>query len=299
MPVESIGIVALRYVVAVAEAGSFAQAAVRLAVNSSTVSRRVSEVEDRLGVTLMERSRTGVRLTQSGRSVIEQIRRALGELAAVECVARSNGVGSSGEVRLGFRVPPLALDMLRLLGEWRRCHPEIVLKVFEMNDHEIRMALGERRIDAAFVTRYALWPGAVAVPVYREGILAALPMEHELAEYATLTWELLRTETMLTQGWNDSQTARDFYISLLGTAGTFVSHATSKQSILALVAAGYGVTLAVESQSFASAPGIVFRPVVEPDAWVDVDLVWLPESEDAVAGVFVAFMRDRSPLAGL
>jgi DNA-binding transcriptional LysR family regulator len=196
-----------------------------------------------LGLTLMERTRMGIRITPSGRGVIQQIRRALGEVAAVEAIAHSNGVGSSGEVRLGFLLPPVAESALRLLREWRQRHPGILLRLFEMNDHEIRMALTERTIDAALVTRRPLWPGAIAIPIYREAILAALPNEHALTGYQTLTWDLLRQETMLTQGWNDGQAAGEFFRSLLGPGCVIVSHATSKQSILALVAAGYGVTL--------------------------------------------------------
>jgi DNA-binding transcriptional LysR family regulator len=80
----------------------------------------------------------------------------------------------------------------------------------------------------------------------------------------------------------------------LASGVEFVSHAISKQSILSLVAAGFGVTLAVESQAALAWPGIVFRPVLEHNALVDVNLVWLAEREDATAGLFVAFVRDRA-----
>ncbi len=55
-----------------------------------------------------------------------------------------------------------------------------------------------------------------------------------------------------------SNTTRDgtFFASLMGSGSDFVSHATSKQSIFALVAAGYGIALAVESQSMLAWPGV-------------------------------------------
>jgi DNA-binding transcriptional LysR family regulator len=80
----------------------------------------------------------------------------------------------------------------------------------------------------------------------------------------------------------------------LASGVEFVSHAISKQSILSLVSAGFGVTLAVESQAAPAWAGIVFRPVLEHNALVDVNLVWLAEREDATAGLFVAFVRDRA-----
>ena len=196
-------------------------------------------------------------------------------------------------------MPPIAGLLLNLFADWRLRHPNIALKLFELNDHELRHTLVERRLDAAFVTKHTLWPGATGVPIYREAITAALPLNHPLAVHNTLEWTQLRSETLLTQGWNDSQTAREFFASLLGSGVDFVSHAASKQSILALVAAGYGVTLATESQSLISSPGVIFRPIAEPNAWVDIDLVWSPESEDAAVGLFIAFMRDRSALGRL
>jgi DNA-binding transcriptional LysR family regulator len=287
-------IVALRYLLEVVEAGSFSHAAARLRLTPSTLSRRVAEVEDQLGLTLLERARSGIRITSGGRGVIKQIRRMLGELDAVEKAARFDGVGNSAEIRIGVRMPPIAGLLLNLFTNWRQQHPDIALKLFELNDHELRHTLAERSLDAAFVTKHTLWPGATGIPIYREAITAALPQNHPLIVHESLEWAQLRSETLLTQGWNDSQTAREFFASLLGSGVEFVSHSVSKQSILALVAAGYGITLATESQSLVSSPGIVFRPIAESNAWVEVNLVWPPESEDAAVGLFIAFMRDRS-----
>ena len=82
--------------------------------------------------------------------------------------------------------------------------------------------------------------------------------------------------------------------SWLDAYSHFQVHAASKQSVLALVAAGFGITLAVESQSAACFPHVVFKTIDEPDAWIRLDLAWLPEVEDPAIGRFVAFMRDEA-----
>ena len=110
----------------------------------------------------------------------------------------------------------------------------------------------------------------------------------------SLTWDLLRGQTFLTQGWDDSHAARDFYASLLGDGVRFSSHPASKQSVMALVGAGFGITLAAQSQAEVVFPGVVYKPIVEEDAWVQVELAWRPTSEDAAVGRFVAFMRDEA-----
>lgn len=94
-----------------------------------------------------------------------------------------------------------------------------------------------------------MWPHAASVPLYRERLLAALPLARPLAERATVDWDALRCEIILVQGWDESQTARELYASFLGSGARFRSHAASKQCIFVLVAAGFGITLATASQS--------------------------------------------------
>jgi DNA-binding transcriptional LysR family regulator len=90
-----------------------------------------------------------------------------------------------------------------------------------------------------------------------------------------------------------------FFASFLGTGAHFSSHPASKQSIMALVGAGLGVTLAVKSQSEVTFPGVVYRPIREDNAFVQVELAWLPTSQDAAVGRFVAFLRDEARSRGL
>ena len=71
-------------------------------------------------------------------------------------------------------------------------------------------------------------------------------------------------------------------------------HAASKQSVLALIAAGFGVTLATASEAEVVFPGVVYRPIRDDNAWVQVELVWCPQADDPPIGRFVAFMRDEA-----
>jgi DNA-binding transcriptional LysR family regulator len=168
-----------------------------------------------------------------------------------------------------------------------------------MNELEIQTAIRERRIDVALMTRHTLWPDAVTVPLYRERLLVALSRGHSLAARRKLNWANLRRETFLVQGWDNSQSAREFYASFMGCGVRFLSHPASKQTLLALVAAGFGVTIATESQSEVGVPGVVYRPIGEDNAWVDVELLWFPDAEDPAVGRFVAFMRDEARSRGL
>jgi DNA-binding transcriptional LysR family regulator len=284
----------LIYVATATHAGNLAGAARSLGVETSTVSRRIARLEDELGLAIFERGHAGIRLTSGGRAIMAHVKRALAELDAIKVSGVSRGSGDVGEVRLGVRMPPVGEPISSLLYHWHQTQPGVVLTVSEMSDQEMVIALEERRLDAVFMTSHTLWPRATAVPLYRERLVAALPDRHRLSDRDGVDWAVLREETLLVQGWDESQAARELYASFLGSGTSFQAHAASKQSIFALVAADFGITLATMSQSEIAFPGITFKPIDEPDAWVEVSLAWLPELEDATVGRFVTYMRDEA-----
>lgn len=288
----------LRYLAATANSGNFARAARQLGLHSSTVSRRVGHLENELGVPIFERNQNGLRQTSAGRAVLRQVRRALAEFDAIKIESARNGGGAAGDIRLGLRMPPVGEPIRGLLRSWREGHPDIGLHVSELSDRDLARELEERRLDAALIPSFTLAPETVALSMYSERLIAALPAGHPLTARDTLDWPSLAKETILVQGWEESQAQREFYAGLLGSGANFRAHAASKQSVFALVGAGYGITLAVDSQSEATFPDVVFRPIDEPDASLRVDLIWQPELEEPAVGRFVAFMRDECRLRG-
>jgi DNA-binding transcriptional LysR family regulator len=284
----------LTYLAASADAGNLTRAARILGINTSSISRRIARLEDELGLALFERGHSGVRLTAGGRAVMLHVRRALAELDAIRHSGTQRGSGDVGEIRLGVRLPPIGEPIASLLSNWRQRHPNVVLTVSEMNDRDLAAALEERHLDVALTSNNAIWHHAASLPLYRDRLLAAFPVGHHLAGRPTVDWDALRDEDILVQGWEESQTARELYASFLGDGARFHSHAASKQSVFALVGAGFGVTLATASQSEVAFPGVVFKAIDNPDASIQMVLAWLPELEDATVGRFVAFLRDEA-----
>jgi DNA-binding transcriptional LysR family regulator len=285
-------IVDLRYLVACADAGKFTLAAIALNIETSTISRRMSNLEDELGLALFERKHSGIRLTRGGSAVLDRAQRILSDLDAMQRTGRQHARGEVGEVRLGLRIPPIGGRAQEMIRNWREANPDVGLTIVEGHQRNLALALTERRLDAVLLTGHAMWPNVTAVRLFRERLVGVLPTNHHLAGRQSLDWASLSVETILVQGWDDNQTQREFYGTLLGNGARFRIHSASKQTILALVGAGYGVTLITDSMAEAPVPGVIFKPINEPNAWLEFDLIWLPETEDPVIGRFVAFMRD-------
>ena len=94
----------------VAEAGSFSEAARRLKLPVSTVSRRIAELEDQLGVRLIERSTRSLRLTELGTELLEYAARSAELSEAVESIVSNRLSHVSGSLRLS--APPSISDTL-------------------------------------------------------------------------------------------------------------------------------------------------------------------------------------------
>jgi DNA-binding transcriptional LysR family regulator len=124
--------------------------------------------------------------------------------------------------------------------------------------------------------------------------MAVLPAAHPLARQSVVRWNELREEVILVQGWEESQVAREFYAAFLGDGARFEAHPASKQSVFALVSAGFGITFATASHAETEFTGVVFKRIDDPGASVEMSLAWLPELEDPAVGRFVAFLRDEA-----
>jgi len=88
----------LRTYIAIVEAGGVNSAAVKLEIAKSAASRRLSDLEERLGVTLIQRTTRSFELTEAGRTFYNEARRILDDIASVEERLRVGGVGDSGQL---------------------------------------------------------------------------------------------------------------------------------------------------------------------------------------------------------
>jgi DNA-binding transcriptional LysR family regulator len=113
----------------VVEAGSFSEAARRLKMPISTVSRRVAELEDQLGVRLIERSTRNLRLTELGAEVLEHAIRSAELSEAVECIVSNRLSDVSGTLRLSA-MPSVSDTLLTpLVTAFQASHPEVRVQI--------------------------------------------------------------------------------------------------------------------------------------------------------------------------
>lgn len=119
----------LQFFVQAVENGGFAAAARRLGVPKSTVSKRVGELEARLGVRLIHRTSRSFTLTELGRDFFEHARASIIEAENAENIVRTRLGEPSGMVRLTTSVPTAQFTLAPHLQALAERHPKVLLSL--------------------------------------------------------------------------------------------------------------------------------------------------------------------------
>ena len=175
-------IVQLEYLLAVANCGGFSQAAQRCCVTQPSLSMQVKNLEEELGVVLLDRSRKPVIPTDAGRVVIERAREAVQAFRAVrESVADLRGE-VSGLLRVGV-LPTVAPYLVhRLLPVFARDYPRAELRVREMTTADIVRALDRDMLDAAIMAGGTAPAGIREEELFNDPFYVYLSVGHPLSE---------------------------------------------------------------------------------------------------------------------
>lgn len=136
----------LQAFVAVVEAGSFTAAADRLGMAKSAVSRRISSLEERLGVQLLQRTTRRLNLTDTGRSFYERSARILADLDEAEAAVHQEHGELRGRLRLALPLSFGIRHMCEPVAEFARRHPKVT---FDMDLNDRRVDLVQEGADIA------------------------------------------------------------------------------------------------------------------------------------------------------
>jgi DNA-binding transcriptional LysR family regulator len=120
---------ALKYFVAVAESGNFTKAAKQFSVPPSSVSRRIADLEESLGASLLKRTTRTVQLTEIGRDYFSQVQNILRELEQSNESVRSYHTKPMGYLRISSMVGFGERILFPLMEEFSELYPEVILDI--------------------------------------------------------------------------------------------------------------------------------------------------------------------------
>lgn len=163
----------LQLFVAVAEAGSIAQAAQRESIAASAVSKRVAELESALGTALLYRQARGVTLTPAGQSLLHHARKLLYGLDKLHGDLSEYASGVRGHVRMHASMSAIVQFLPEDLGRFVQNHPQVKIDLEEHLSSEVERAVLEGAADLG-ICNASKGASALQVRPYREDRLALI-----------------------------------------------------------------------------------------------------------------------------
>lgn len=292
----------LRYFVAVAEELSFTRAAERLRIAQPPLSAQIRRLERELGVELFDRSRRAIRLTDAGALLLDEARRLLVQVDQALRATQRAGTGETGRLTVGFVPAASNAALPERLRTFRARHPGVELFLREMAPDELVAAVRRGAVDVCFLYLPFTDAELASRTVAREPLVAALPEDHPLARAGEdadgpadgLALGALRDEPFVLPARHSMPGLNAHVLDACRRAG-FEPAAVQKdvwllQTVLALVAAGFGVALVPESVRNLRRAGVAFRPLRDPGPPVELAAFWRREHRSPVLRNFVALL---------
>ena len=295
----------LQYFIAVAEELNFSRAAERVHVAQPALSRQIQQLEDVLGVRLLERTQRRVSLTTAGTLYLERARDILGEIERASVDVRRIHAGEIGRLRIGFihsstySVTPLILE------RFRSSYPEVELVLHEFSIPAQVQALQDRIIDIG-ILRPPVDETQFGCLVFRnEKFVIAVPITHPLALRDSAAVSELKNSDWVFFNEKHSPLFHSRVVAMCERAGiqpNITQYATQIHTVTGLVRAGFGVSIVPEVVRNQPNQGVHFLEIEDNPPPVQVALAWRRDDKtptvktfrDLVAGLTDRSLRNRS-----
>jgi DNA-binding transcriptional LysR family regulator len=283
----------LRYFAMVAEELSFTRAAARLRISQPPLSQQIKDLETELGTPLFRRTSRQVELTEAGRTLVAQTRIILSQVEAARRKVRAVGQGRVGELSIGATGSIMRGGLADLLAAHRHEFPDVVTKLVEQAPELQMIALLEHRTDACFIRSPPTDEHLVQELAWHEAVVVAMSSIHRLAKRKRIEIKDLREEEYIVLAPDSSDFARsimDWCVNA-GFLPRIAHEVIDSQSILGLIAAGFGVALLPASIARLTGDQIIFHTLGPSAPAADVFLVYRQDDPSPVLRAFIDFAR--------
>ncbi len=279
----------------VAEELHFGRAAKRLGIAQPPLSQQIRRLETKVGCPLFDRGTRRVELTEAGRALLATARRILLEATNGMEQARRIGRGDAGILDIGFPTT-VALSILpRIIRTFRERHPGIELRLSELSTTPQRDALRAGGLDVGFLREPESDSTLQMETVMMESFVAVLPATHRLAaNRATVPISALAGEPFLLFRRDIGPLLHGRILGLCGQAGftpRIVQESLEWQTVVSLVRAGLGVSIAPQCVANLRLDGIVYKALTPSKLRTSVVMCWHKDNRRTALQRFIDVVR--------
>lgn len=245
MNLQRIDFLTLRLLLAIAHSGSITRAAQGLGLALGAASTRIRELENSLGVTLLERHARGARFTEAGKALLLRARTVERELALLTSEMRDFAAGAIGHARIVANASAIATRLPGDLTAFLQDHPRVRIALTEHTSHDVQRMVAAGDADLGIFAGEILPDGLKAQPYHEDTLVVLAPVTTSQTDQSpTISVERLLAEDLILlqeggsiQQWLDAQAAR------LGIQPRIRAQVKGFDAICQLVAAGLGMAV--------------------------------------------------------
>ena len=280
----------LRYFVAVADKGTFGAASQSLHVAQSAISEQIANLEEEIGVALLNRTARKPVLTEAGEAFAGESRRILAAAGHAAELARRVHRGEVGSLGIGFFAGAMGAEFPSLIQKFREQFPDVQLSLLEMTPSQQWKALIDGRIDVGFTRRLEPeYRAELRSAVLRhDPIMAILPRHHRAAPGPVEVRDLAN-EPFVLSSRETSPAVFDKVIELCSEAGfspRIASISSVWTSVVLMVQAGVGIALLPSNEQQFRTRNVAFCPVKAKNASVEFVMAWSSKRDSVIAQRF-------------
>ena len=268
----------LRYFVAVAEELHFGRAAARLHLSQPPLSQQIRKLEEILGYALFLRTSRSVALTSAGEAFLERARRTLRNVQRDMDETRSIGQGQVGSLHVGFVGSAILTTLPQVFRTFREANPGVQLHLYESFTAKVAEGLENGVLDAGFLRDGDATETLTVTTLFSEPFVAVLPATHRCAKQKSIAADALRGEPFVYYPRTAGARAFEKPLTIFEEFGFrphIVQEASHWLSILRLIEAGLGVSVAPACVQRIASKGVVCLPIRNAKVVSHVELAWL------------------------
>ena len=286
----------LRYFVAVAETLSFTRGARELHLSQPSLTRQIRDLEEELGVRLLDRNKRHVNLTEEGTFFLADAKRLLAHGAQMVESVRSLSRHEAAVLNIGYAANLFYTLLPVTLASFQQLHPTVSINLFDMTCGDQFLALEEGNLDLGFV--------GMREPIEQRGLdfrrvgtsktVVALPKNHRLVKKSIV--RLRDLESMFFIGISETSYPgyRQWLIATcqrIGFTPKILQDTDIERTLIHAVAAGLGVALLPSEVRKFPHQDVLFRPL-NPAVETESCIAWKKGNASAALEAYIQIVAD-------
>ncbi len=286
----------LRYFVTVAQEQNVTRAAALLHISQPALSRQIRDLENEVGVQLLERTPNSLSLTPEGKIFLQECRAILNRIESAVDKVRTKSQASKTIIRIGYAATPAVEILNQSMQKFHKLHPLVSVELFDLSSNGILKGVTEKKLDLGVTVAVSpqSFEGLVLEQLGTYDINVAFHKKHRFAKCKQVPLAEIAKEELITFTRTEHPEAIAVLNKILAPYTDdprIVMECDSISSLIVAVESGKGVALGFSTMAKIAGNRIAVRPVTPASLRLPVGVIYNDQRLSDIAHEFLAIIK--------